>query len=49
MGGAIVGNLHNILGLISLIGTFFIVAGGYYARYLAQNLEWKTIIINRVT
>lgn len=48
MGGASVVNLHNVLGMILFIGTLFVAAGGYYARYLAQNLEWKSIVINRV-
>ena len=49
MGAFIRLNLHNLFGLISFFATFFIVAAGFYARYLSQNLEWKSIIINRVT
>ena len=49
MGGAIVVNTHNVLGMSCLFGTLFVSAGGYYARYLVQNLEWKSIVINRVT
>ena len=49
MGVLIKFNLHNILGFITFVATFFIVSTGFYARYLSQNLEWKSIVINRVT
>jgi hypothetical protein len=49
MGGAIVANAHNILGMISLIATFFIVAGGFFARFLNGKLLWKSIFLYRVT